>query len=66
MSELLTTSPIISVAEVRKIADTVAKGCLDDKTDDEVLQLITQLDFLAELFLKSVVASKGAAHNKTD
>ena len=62
MSELLANTPIISVAEVRKIAN----GYLDDKSDDEIEILITQLDFLAELFLKSVVASKEAAYKKKE
>lgn len=66
MNDLLSYSPIVTVAEVRKIADSISKGCLDDKTDDEVEQYITQLDFLAELFLKGKIARKEAAHTKRD
>lgn len=48
---------IISVEQVRKLAS----GCLDSKSEEEVQQIITELDFLAELFLMGVVASKEEA-----
>lgn len=49
---------IITVAEARKLA----KGSLDDKSDEEVEQYIVQLDFLAEMFIKGVAARKETAH----
>lgn len=53
---------ILSVAEMRKLAN----GSLDSKSDDDVEQLIIQLDFLAELFLKGVIARKESAYKKED
>lgn len=51
---------IITVEQVRRLAN----GSLDGKSEAEVEQFITELDFLAELFLKGVVASKEAASKK--
>ncbi len=66
MKDLQAKSLILSVSEIRKIANSVQQGCLDDKSDDEVEQHITELDFLAELFLKGVVARKETAYKKED
>lgn len=50
----------ITVEQARKLS----MGSLDTKSDKEVEQLIVQLDFLAELFIKGVVASKEATYKK--
>ena len=66
MKNLLPRPQILSVTEMRKIANDAVKGCLDGKSDDEIEQFITELDFLAQLFLESVVASEEAAHKQKD
>lgn len=53
---------IIPVKDVRRLA----KGSLDGKTDAEVELFISQLDFLAKLYLKSVVASKETADKQKE
>ena len=50
----------MTVVEARKLA----KGCLDGKSDAEVEQYIVQLDFLAEMFIKGVVARKESAYKQ--
>lgn len=66
MKNLQAKPLILPISEIRKIADSVKKGCLDDKSDNEVEQFITELDFLAELFLKGVVARKETAHKQEE
>lgn len=64
MKSIYSKTLILPISEIRKIASTVRQGCLDDKNDDEVEQYITELDFLAQLFLESVVARKETANKK--
>lgn len=64
MKDLITQPPIMSISEMRKIANEAVKGCLDGKSDTNIEQFITELDFLAQLFLESVVASKEAAYKQ--
>lgn len=51
---------IIPVKDMRRLT----KGSLDNKTDAEVELLISQLDFLAKLYLDSVVARKETADKR--
>jgi hypothetical protein len=53
---------IMTAIEARKLA----KGSLDGKSDEEVEQFIVHLDFLAEMFIKGVVARKETAYKKKD
>ena len=53
---------IITVTEARKLA----KGILDGKSDEEVEQYIVQLDFLAEMFIKGVVARKETVYKQKE
>jgi len=49
-------STIISVKEFRKLAGKYADGL----SDDMIIDLINDLDFMAELFIKYTVKTKGA------
>ncbi len=50
MSELLETPLIMSISEFRKITGKPTE-CF---SDDQVAEFITQLDFMAELFVKNI------------
>lgn len=54
MSDILPPSPIMTVADFRKVTGKETE-CFSDK---QVAEIIQQLDFMAELFIKRAKAGK--------
>lgn len=65
MSELIRDPLIVSIAEVRKTVKQAGFN-IDHIPDEDLEKYISELDYLALLFLESVVASKEAAYKKED
>ena len=53
---------IITTEQVRKLA----MGYLDGKSEAEIEQYITELDFLAKMFIEGVVARKETAYKQKE